>query len=172
MSTMINIGPMIAKVIRDMLLDEAAILDVDSVYHQLIATKGAEVFQSERMLAEVAVRKKIKSHLKNAHSINSDDGLQLSLIKDDAPAALAVKQPEGGYAYVPLRLAGLADLDAATRAKEENIKNARAALKRWEKTIKPIRELMESEKITLGEAQKILSERQAEKPPAKAKKKA
>ncbi|MGB3814043.1 MAG: hypothetical protein WA950_12530 [Shinella sp.] len=172
MSTLINIGPMIAKVIRDMLTEQGAILDVDSVYAQLIATKGVEVFQSERMLAEVAVRRKIKSHLKHAHSINSDDGIQLSLIKDDAPATLAVKQPEGGYAYVPLRLAALADLDAATHAKEENIKNARAALKRWEKTIKPIRELMEAENVTFGEAQKILSDRQAAKPPAKAKKKA
>lgn len=169
MSTMINIGPMIAKVIRDMLNEQGTILDIDSVYNKLISMNGADVFQSERMLAEVAVRQKIKSHLKNAHSINNDDNGQLSLIKEDAPAALAIKQPGGSYSYVPLRLAGLDDLDAATKAKKENIKHAQASLKRWEKSIEPIRSIMEEEKVSFGEAQKMAADRAKAEPQVKEK---
>jgi hypothetical protein len=163
---------MIAKVIREMQDEEGVILDVDTVYKRLSDVYGDDVFQSERMLAQIAVRQKIKSHLKNAYSINGDDSGQLQLIKDDAPAALAVKQPGGGYAYVPLRVAGIQDLDAATKAKVDNIKNAQASLRRWEKSVKPIRAVMEAEGVTFGEAQKMIADRTAATPSAARKRRA
>jgi len=172
MSTMINIGPMIAKITRDMLDEQGTILDVESVYARMINHYGDQIFESERMLAQVAVKAKIKSHLKNAHSINGDDeGDQLKLLKDDAPATLAVKQDGGGYAYIPLRMASVADLDAATKSKKDNIKNAKAALRRWERSIKPIRGIMIEQKISFPEAQKLAAD-QAESETEKRKRKA
>lgn len=160
MSQMINIGPMISKVITDMVAEQDNILDVDSVYTALMQAYGGEIFRSERMLAEVAVRQKIKAHLRSAHSINgNDEDAQLSLIGKDKPSTIAVKRQDGGYAYVPLRMASVADLDAATRAKRENIRNVQAALKRWEEVIEPIRAIMESEGVSYGDAARRVAER-------------
>lgn len=161
MSMTINIGPMIAKVVRDLATSENMILDVDAVYDRMTSQYGDDLFQSERLLAQVAIRQKIKAHLKSAFSVNGDvdGGDQLRLLKDDVPAALAVKQADGGYTYVPLRLATLDDLDAVTKSKAENVKNVQASLKRWNKTTKPIRSLiMDGKASTVGEAQKILAE--------------
>lgn len=172
MSTMINLGPMIAKVARDMLEEQNTIIDIEGVYAKLIETYGNQIFESERMLAQVAIRQKIKSHLRSAISVNGDEGAdQLRLLKDDAPATLSVKMAEGGYAYVPLLMASVEHLDAATAAKKENIKHASAALKRWEKTIDPIRKLMVEKKVSFGEAKKLFDEQpKAAKAPKRARK--
>ncbi len=160
MSTMINLGPMIAKVARDMLEEQNSIIDIEGVYAKLLETYSDEIFESERMLAQIAVRQKIKSHLKSAHSINGDGEIdQLRLLRDDAPATLSVKMPEGGYAYVPLLMASVDHLDAATAAKKQNIKNASASLKRWEKATDPIRKIMVERAISFGEAKKLFDEK-------------
>lgn len=172
MSTMINIGPMIAKVARDMLEAEDVVLDIDSVYAKLLELYSDQIFESERMLAQIAVRQKIRAHIRSAHSINGDaNDDQLRLLKDDAPATLSVKLPEGGYAYVPLRMASVGHLDSATLAKKENIKHANAALKRWHTATDPIRKIMVEQSISFGEAKKILDEQpRPQKAPAKRRK--
>lgn len=58
MSTMINIGPMIARVTRDMLEAQNAIIDVESVYAKLTELYSDEIFESEGMLAQIAVKQK------------------------------------------------------------------------------------------------------------------
>lgn len=165
MSTMINVGPMIAKIARDLLEGGTSVLSVDSVYDRLMAVYGDDIYSSEKRLAEVAVRQKIKAHLKNAQSVNvSESPAQLTLLKDGAPATLAIRQDGGDYAYVPLGMASLVDIDAATRAKQENIANARAALKRWERAIKPVRSIMEERAVSFGQARAILDASDTEKP--------
>jgi hypothetical protein len=169
MSATINLSPLIGKVIRDLIEQDAKSLDIETVYTRLNEVYGDDIFQSERMLAQIAVRGKIKAHLKSAFSINGEEGDdQLRLLKEDAPAALAVKQPGGGFAYVPLRMAGIQDVDAATKSKRDNIKNARASLKRWEDAVKPVRAVMQERGVTFGEAQKLLAEQQKTKPTRKA----
>lgn len=168
MSTMINLGPMIAKVARDMLEAQNAIIDVEGVYAKLSELYSDQIFESERMLAQIAVKQKIKSHLKTAHSVNGDEGAdQLRLLKDDAPATLSVRMQDGGYAYVPLLMASVEHLDSATNAKKQNIKHANAALKRWEKATSPIRKIMIERKTSFGAAKKLFDEQP--KPKLKAK---
>lgn len=154
MSTMINLRPLIAKTVRDLLESQDTILDVDSVYAELVTVYGDEIFESERELARIAVRQKIKSHLKSAHSADArTDGEQTTLLPDTAPAALAIRMPDGGYGYVPLRAASVADVEAATKNKIKNIDAAQASLKKWREFIKPIVRLMKRDGITFGEAE-------------------
>lgn len=153
-----NIGPLIALAVRDV-LDGEKLLDVDSVYQNLINRHGNEIFEHERLLAQAAVKQKVKSYIRNAHRINKDTGGdQLSFLKDDAPATVSVKQKQGGYAYVPLSMAMVADLEAATKAKRDNIDNAAASFKRWNDALRPALKIMRKNGATFGEAQKIIAE--------------
>lgn len=171
MSTMTNIRPLIAKVVRDMLETEDTILDVETVYERLTGDHGDDIFESERELARIAVKQKIKSHLRTAHSVgDSESDKQLSLLSNDAPAALAVKLPSGGFGYVPLRAASIEDVKAATANKVKNIKNASAALERWERYTRPILRIMKQQGVPFGTAEQVHSERLAAKPKRKPKK--
>lgn len=168
MSTMINIGPMVAKVIQDMLDEQGTRLDVDSVYKRLDAQHGDEIYSAAKMLAEVAIRAKIKAHLKSSHSINAGaDEEQIPLL-GDAPTTIAVKQADGGFVYVPLRLATVDEIDAATKLRADNIANVQKAFDKWESRMRPIREVMDAEKVNYGEAERILFEREKQKPPSTA----
>lgn len=167
MSTLINISPFISKVISDMLNEQGVVLDVDSVYSRLTAIYGDAIYEASPMFVEIAVRAKIKSHLRNAYSVNGeDDDAQLKLIKDDAPATISVRQPDGRYVYVPLSAAKPDDFRAATAAKVRNIEHAQAALDKWEGFIEPILAIMDAEKVSFLEAQKLAIERA---PPVDAK---
>lgn len=167
MSTMINIAPMVAKVVQDMLSEQGARLDVDSVYKRLDALHGDEIYAAAKMLAEVAIRAKIKRHLKNSHIEGSaDDAGQTSLLTD-APATIAVKQADGGFVYVPLRLATVEDIDGATRLRADNIANVQKAYDKWERQIMPIRTIMATENVSYPEAERLYLERNP--PPADVK---
>lgn len=160
MSTLINISPFISKVISDMLNEQGVELDVDSVYARLTAIYGDAIYEASSMFVEIAVRAKIKSHLRTAYSVNGeDDDAQLKLIKEDAPATIAVRQPDGRYVYVPLSTARPEDFRSATAAKVRNIENARAALDKWEGFIEPILAIMETEGVSFLEAQKVAADR-------------
>lgn len=153
-----NLGPLIALAVRDV-LDGDKLLDVDTVYENLINRHGNEIFEHERLLAQAAVKQKVKAYIRNAHSINKDTGGdQLSFLKDDAPATVSVKLQQGGYAYVPLSMATVADLEAATKAKRNNIDNASASFKRWNDALRPALKIMRKNGTTFGEAQRLLVE--------------
>lgn len=160
MSTMINIGPMVSKVIQDMLVEQGSRLDVDSVYKRLDALHGDEIYAAAKMLAEVAIRSKIKAHLKNSHSVNAAlDEDQMPLLNDVGSTTIAVKQADGGFVYVPLRLATVEDIDGATRLRAENIANVQKAYDKWEKQIMPIRMIMANEAVSYPEAERLYAER-------------
>lgn len=154
MSNLINIGPLIAKITRDMLDQQDTMLDVDSVYTKLEADHGDAIFESAQLLATRSIKQTIKAHIKNAHSMGGEDDRQGDLLKDE-PAAVAVKQPNGGYGYVPLRAAGVDAIEAATKSKERNIANAEASYERWLKFTQPIVAIMKERNVSFGVAQKI-----------------
>lgn len=160
MSNLINLGPLITKIARDMLEQEDKMLDVDSVYAKLEAEHGDAIFESAQLLATRSIKQSIKAHIKNAHSIGGEDERQGSLLKDE-PAAVAVKQPDGGYGYIPLRAAGVDAIEAATQSKERNIANAKASYDRWTKFTQPILAIMKEQNVSFGVAQKIAGEQPA-----------
>ena len=55
MSTMINVGPMIAKIARDLLEGGTSVLSVDSVYDRLMAVYGDD--QNARQASSFRARK-------------------------------------------------------------------------------------------------------------------
>jgi len=157
MSTKSAITPLLGEVIRRMLIEDGAILDVEGVYKRLEAEHGSELYSAARQLAEVAIRGKIKTHLKNSHALSqANPNQQASFLDDDAPATLAIRRQDGSFAYVPLRMASLQHIEAATQLRRDNIANVQNSFERWQANTQPVVEIMRKNNVIYGEAEKIL----------------
>lgn len=128
MSTTLNINPKIARAISELNTEQGALLEVETVYSKMIEMFGQEIFQSERYLAQIAVKQKIKAFLRNSFKDDDQDDL-FDRPKGGTPATLSVRQSDGHYAYVPMKFASSADLEAAFDERQRNIENASEALK-------------------------------------------
>lgn len=168
MSSTLNISPKIAKAVADLGTEQGALLEVETVYLKMIELYGDEIFQSERYLAQIAVKQKIKSFLRNSFKDDDQDDL-FDRAKAGTPATLSVRQADGHYAYVPMKFASSSDLDAAFEERQRNIDNAVAALTKLKEQTSPIKAIMDAQGVTYGEAERILFERGASDSPGEAK---
>lgn len=164
MSLTLNINPKIARAVSELGSEQGALLEVETVYSKMIELYGDEIFQSERYLAQIAVKQKIKSFLRNSFKDDDQDDL-FDRPKAGTPATLSVRQADGHYAYVPMKFAVSSDLEAAFEERQRNIDNAIAALAKLKEQTSPVKAIMDANGVPYGEAERILFE-QAEKTPS------